>query len=369
MNLADNQFYIYGASHFGQALTAHLVSVGLRPRAILDKAPKAAQYSGVSCLTFPEHNLETHYPVIVTILGYSGVESSLHEAGFSEVIDTLSAFELFPTALKLLNECGVLWMQAPRSQQVDETQCQDLLHLLSDSKSRNVFGSIVNYRLNPSRAHYPLPEQYEMYFPEDIPQLYQYEELRVLDVGAFDGDTFAGFFQRYPEALKGYTALEASAKNIQQFQTRLDSMGITQPNLVNIHRLAVGLPAGQKLKVEENASATVVSVVEPHEQVVPDCLVESINLGDMMAKVQCNVLKMDIEGADYDALCQGADYIREHTPTLALSLYHKPEDLWRIPLLIESYAPGRYHYYVRQEGHWLLETQFYAVPKDMLKQQ
>lgn len=365
MKLADTQFYVYGGSHYGQALTAYLTEMGLRPRAILDRAPKFKEYAGVPCVTFPHADLDTNYPVIVTILGFSGVEEDLRQAGFQHIIDTLASFDIFPAALQKLNECGVLWMQAPASSQINKTCCEEVLSLLSDQRSRHTFEQIVNYRSKPCRQYYPIPEQYEMYFPQGIPDLYQYDTMRILDIGAFDGDTFAAFYARYAASIEDYTALEASANNIKLFLNRMHAMGV-EGKPVNIRRLAVGLPEGQRLRVEENSSATVVSVVAADEEVPPNCLVESVNLGTIMHQVRCNVLKMDIEGADFDALCQADEYISKCTPTLALSLYHTPEDLWRIPLLIESYAPGRYHYYLRQEGHWLLETQLYAVPKPSL---
>ncbi|ATD05827.1 FkbM family methyltransferase [Pseudoalteromonas piscicida] len=364
MNIQDSQFYIYGASHYGQVLAAYLLEKGLKPRAILDKSPKFNDYMGIPCHAFPNDKLDKCFPVIISILGYAGVEKSLLESGFDQIVSTLDSFDLFPAALKRLNKCGVLWMQ-PSSDLVDESKCAKVLSLLSDQQSRDTYNLLVNYRVSPCRDNYPLPEQYEMYFPDDIPKLYKYEKMRVLDIGAYDGDTLAGFFQRYAQTINHYAAVEVSTKNIKLLESRLKAMG-DATEYVSIYRKAVGLPENKKLLVKENLSATYVSVIEEGEvaNVSEDCLVESINLSELTAMTQCNVIKMDIEGADYDALVQCRDYIAECTPTLALSLYHRSEDLWEIPLLIESFAANRYHYYVRQEGHWLLETQFYAVPKD-----
>ena len=44
-----------------------------------------------------------------------------------------------------------------------------------------------------------------------------------------------------------------------------------------------------------------------------------------------NVIKMDIEGAEMAALEGASQVIREFKPRLAISAYHKPEDLWEIP--------------------------------------
>lgn len=50
-------------------------------------------------------------------------------------------------------------------------------------------------------------------------------------------------------------------------------------------------------------------------------------------------IKMDIEGAEIDAIHGAKNLIREDRPTLAISSYHKPDDLWQIPLLMKTFRP------------------------------
>jgi FkbM family methyltransferase len=71
-------------------------------------------------------------------------------------------------------------------------------------------------------------------------------------------------------------------------------------------------------------------------------------------------IKMDIEGAEMDALNGASEIIREFKPKLAISAYHKDQDLWGIPIKLKSLNPGNELYY----GHhspirW--ESVFYAV--------
>ena len=76
------------------------------------------------------------------------------------------------------------------------------------------------------------------------------------------------------------------------------------------------------------------------------------------------MVKMDIEGAEYDALLGMKGTLRFH-PILMVSMYHKVEDLFRLQLLIEKMCPGVYHYYIRHYSPTIIETVLYAVPKDM----
>ncbi|KZN39497.1 hypothetical protein N480_01290 [Pseudoalteromonas luteoviolacea S2607] len=362
MDLSNKQFYIYGCSHYGRALTTYLVSEGLEPKAILDRAPKIDSWQGIACEKYHAENVDLSLPVIITILGFGEIDQNLKQDGFSKVMSTLESFEYFPGAIKILNTCGVLWMQPPYDSLVDIERCKQLAPLWADVKSRSLFKQIVEHRTSPTRETYPIPEEYEMYFPTDIPRLYQYDALRILDVGAYDGDTFQGFYERFGDKIANYHALEVSRVNIAAFQKRLSGLP-KQPKNITIDRKAVGLPSGDRLRIEENQSATLVHVVKEAEDVAPEELVEGSCLGEQMLACQCNILKMDIEGADFDALLQAREYISAYQPTLALSLYHRPQDLWAIPQFINKCAPDRYDFYIRQEGHWLLETQFYAVPK------
>ena len=73
-------------------------------------------------------------------------------------------------------------------------------------------------------------------------------------------------------------------------------------------------------------------------------------------------IKLDLEGSELEALKGAERIIRNDRPKLAISLYHRPDDLILIPDLIMSYVDG-YDYYIRYYRNELTETVLYAVPK------
>ena len=52
--------------------------------------------------------------------------------------------------------------------------------------------------------------------------------------------------------------------------------------------------------------------------------------------------------------------IRRDKPRMAICIYHKPEDLYEIPLLIKALVP-EYKLYIRHHGVFQYETVLYAV--------
>lgn len=55
--------------------------------------------------------------------------------------------------------------------------------------------------------------------------------------------------------------------------------------------------------------------------------------------VQATFIKMDIEGAELDALRGAEELIKANKPKLAICLYHHVHDLWTIPLYVKSLVP------------------------------
>ena len=64
---------------------------------------------------------------------------------------------------------------------------------------------------------------------------------------------------------------------------------------------------------------------------------------------EVSFIKMDIEGAEIEAIEGAERHIREDHPTMAICTYHRYDHMWRIPELILSYNPN-YKLYMRFNG-------------------
>jgi hypothetical protein len=74
-------------------------------------------------------------------------------------------------------------------------------------------------------------------------------------------------------------------------------------------------------------------------------------------------LKVDVEGADVDALKGASRILREHRPVAAVAAYHKPEHIAEIPeLLAEALSPCRI--YAAHDPKWNFHIHYIAVPEE-----
>jgi FkbM family methyltransferase len=101
--------------------------------------------------------------------------------------------------------------------------------------------------------------------------------------------------------------------------------------------------------------------IDPGRRVDGDSF-DSTSLDDYASRrlQRVDFIKMDIEGAEMDAISGAHDTIRNFKPRLAISAYHKPADLWEIPRKLKLLNPA----YELTFGHhspvqW--ESVFYAV--------
>jgi len=88
--------------------------------------------------------------------------------------------------------------------------------------------------------------------------------------------------------------------------------------------------------------------------------IKAVKLDDILDGEEATFIKMDIEGAELNALKGAEQTILKNRPKLAICVYHKPEDIFEIPAYILS-LHSDYKLYLRHYSFWHGETVLYAV--------
>lgn len=78
-----------------------------------------------------------------------------------------------------------------------------------------------------------------------------------------------------------------------------------------------------------------------------------------------DLIKLDLEGADAQALNGAMKTILKFRPQLALSIYHFPEDLFQIPYFFMNRL-SEYYYFLGHYSFARWETILYAIPREKL---
>jgi len=217
--------------------------------------------------------------------------------------------------------------------------------LLEDDFSRRVYlARMRKMYLMRSMAEVVRPHE-ESYFDEKV-VLTDHEVF--IDCGGFDGDTSLQFIERCggkygrivlfePELCKK----EAIERNLGENPYELHMCGVWSRNTV-LRFEAKGTDGSHVAEGEGN------------------CSIQVVSLDDTVYGYAPTFIKMDIEGAEQEALKGCRNIIRDYRPKMAICLYHKPDDLFKIPAMVKEMNAG-YRLYVRQYSDTKYETVLYAL--------
>lgn len=175
-----------------------------------------------------------------------------------------------------------------------------------------------------------------------------------VDTGCFDGATTKQFFVWCGG--KGYSyCLEPDAQNITVIQEKLSD----EKNYEIIDKAAWSKTTTLSMNEKGNYATSVSEFNACCEHMQKT---QAVALDDMLKDKEVTFIKMDIEGAEVEALHGAAQIISEQKPRLAISVYHKRDDIWTIPQTILHYNP-EYTFYLRHYSFSDYDTVLYAIPQ------
>jgi FkbM family methyltransferase len=199
----------------------------------------------------------------------------------------------------------------------------------------------------------PAPDQY---FPDFL--TLQPDECFV-DGGAFDGDTLDEFLRRTRGGFRHYHAIEPDPINVARLRGRLAALSVAIRERVSIHEAALH---DRDEALYFAAEGTVGSAVSRTGRTQ----VSGRRLDTLLVGERVTFLKLDIEGAEPEALMGGTELIRVNRPLVAVCAYHLPDHLWRVPHFLRKILP-EHRLFLRCHGHDGWEMVCYAVPPERLR--
>lgn len=295
-------------------------------------------FCGVKCLSPSElMAIREKCVVFVTIGNFRPVYTFLKESGFPSV-NQLYKYDLMASEFLTCHD----------QEEVMAKICETY-ELLGDRQSQKVFNAIINRVLGDGSNIDIMLDVCEgnQYFPPDLINLSDHECL--VDVGAFNGDTIRDFVGRTQGKFNRIFSFEIDAINFKALEENVRQM--PEQNRIKIFNLGIW-DSDCEITYSIGAWQSTVGSGENKGHVLP--------LDDLLWDEKVTFIKMDIEGAEPQALRGARHIIQRNKPRLAICIYHDFRHLWEIPLYIKSLSP-EYKIYLRHHNNWEYETVCYAV--------
>lgn len=347
--IESSEFIVYGAGNYGRMIGALIEKSGGKILYFIDKEKKPSfPWPVIHLHEFQPGNSQAYF-VLGIFNAYVDTVSLLKELSAAGIKDIFTPVETFQW-LHASSPASQYWL-ATRDQYLSQREMVlATMELLADDTSKNLYSQLWEYRLTGDIRVLPEPSPVEVqYFPDDIPSWKS--PLRIIDCGAFTGDTL-----RY----------------IRNHKIQIDAVAAFEPDPANYAKLVeymsgwifldqcTLLPCGAydsaaQLRFSSDAGAG--SAINESGNITIQCA----SIDQSLPCFRPNLIKMDIEGAEREALLGAEKTIRENRPGLAISLYHTPDHLWSIPRLIANWGLG-YRFYIRTHLYQEFETVLYAIP-------
>jgi FkbM family methyltransferase len=333
---------LFGAGLLGKRTLEILSSIGISVEGFCDNYPR--KWNTLHC-NRPVYKLEEwrhrldDFVVLISCSEYFSIHSQLVESG-------VSAANIFFCGLTDYYEDG---FGDYEYLSLNRQKIEKLYYLLADEKSKDVLVSVLNFRITKSIKYLEGIFSTEQYFEPGIIELAENEVF--LDLGAFDGDTIIEFHKRTHGKYKQIIAFEPDGANYKELIANIAN--INKNSKINCLNIGTWNKKGILKFTGEGTITSSISGDGEHQIQVDT--VDGIVKDDPVT-----FIKMDVESAEKETIMGARVLLNRFKPKIAVSVYHKKEDIFNIPLLLNEIIP-EYKLYLRHYSQGSPETVCYAV--------
>ena len=330
----QRRIVIYGAGGLGQSVLHGLRANGVEPLAFADRNP-AMHGTRVGELEVhpPEEAIrrfgsDSVFVVAVWNPAASGglreIAAFLSATGCRRVAPFTWLFWKYPQTFLPY----YLW-DLPSRLHAQSSAVRQAFTLIAGARSQAEFLHHLELRLTGDFRCVRPPDGDTQYFPSRL--FRPREDECFVDCGAFDGDSLRALAGWTGGRFRKAVAFEADPLNFAALERTVS----TEPKLkgrVRAVRAAVGR---NRSMVRFAASGRGNAGISDSGDIVVDC----VPLDDALLDEQPTYIKMDIEGAELDALHGGSATLCRRRPLLAVCTYHAQDHLWQVPLGVRELMP------------------------------
>ncbi len=334
---------VFGVGNIGKSLPEELAQNGIVVNFFCDNdnSKVGNKYNGILCISLEE--LETYKDETVVIIAtryFKEIYKQLQELGFKNLDRVLS---------NKFDVDGYF-----RNNKVESVidKITKVIDILADEESKRVYTRIIEEWCINDYSYGQLDDicLENQYFDKDVIKL-EKDEIFV-DCGAYIGDTLDDFILVTGGKFQKAYLFELSILNFKILENRVKDVYAAVSERIESINSGVADVTKEIYYCEDDEGSLLSEGGNQKGHV--------IKLDDYFTNKKVSYIKMDIEGAELSALNGAEKLLKRCSPKLAVCLYHKPQDLWEIPLYLKKLVP-EYKLFIRHYTDLLNETVCYAL--------
>jgi FkbM family methyltransferase len=308
-------YFIYGAGENGKIVADYLNDYPCKLQGFCDS--DINKHGAVFCgqkVVSPQQAVDSGLLIVVASTWYPQIIQNLQDLGAERFIN-----------LSLIGRAKEAMVDDVRK------RLEKLSGMLDDDGSKGVLDDLLGFLLSDGDQRLA-QSRFPQYLHWELAAL---EDIKLIDGGGCKGESLETF-QDYLDGHIRMVCLEPEPDNVLTIEKKVKDMELSD----QVEVIASGLwSCDTQLRfatASVSGSHANCSITDTGNVTVD---VRSIDSVCEELEFCPNLIKMDIEGAEVEALKGAATTIVKHRPKLAICLYHDLDDLWVIPDYIKSLRP------------------------------
>lgn len=225
---------------------------------------------------------------------------------------------------------------------------------LADGESKRQYAGAIAWRVLLDAALIPTPQPQRIYFDPELIRLPP--DAVVADIGAYSGDTLATFLTWQGPGFGAYLAYEPDPLSFARLVALQQGLRPDIAARITPRQMAIGAAPGSLFLTPTGTPGTITESQAAAGMLEVPC----VTLDTELAGGRVDYVKIDAEGAEQAVLDGAAASIAAWKPSLGLSAYHWPADIFTLPEWATRHLPG-HSFHLRAHDHDGIDLVFYAV--------
>ncbi|WP_434290106.1 FkbM family methyltransferase [Clostridium botulinum] len=357
----NKQIVLFGASEFGKFIYEYLIHKNMEIIYFCDNNEEkwGGEFCGLPVIspTQLKNICDENISVLIASSYHIEIENQLKKMGIYNV-------------RYLSKDTYKIYFEDSKNILKNKSYIQQLIDILYDKKSINTIKGIIKYILTGKIEFINNISVDNQYFQNKLLNISSNEIF--VDAGAFTGDTIEKFLQITNYKFRKIVAFEPEKNNFKKLNEYISNLNVKEKiQLFNCGlykenskmQFIENIDSASRIFKDNNEDLDKLKVAGVNSIEYVDSI-DVISLDNLFNCEEITFIKMDIEGAEKDALLGAQNIIKLYKPKLAICIYHdvlEHKDLWEIPFFIKSLVP-QYKLYIRHHSkETISETVCYAT--------